>query len=114
MLTGAASLILKASKIFPRHEHKNSSVILTYIDHAYLRLHRLGHGFVWLNTGTCHLMLDADHFVEAAEKRQGYKIVCLEEIAYNRRRLTKEPVKKTADELAEMPCTEYFSLLFRI
>ena len=49
----------------------------------------MGRGFAWLDTGTHESLLEAGMFVETIEKRQGYKIACLEEIAYNNGWLSK-------------------------
>lgn len=62
---------------------------ITCINNAYLALKELnvevlGRGFAWLDTGTHESLLEAAQFVETLEKRQGYKVACLEEIAYNR------------------------------
>ncbi|MDP5133601.1 MAG: glucose-1-phosphate thymidylyltransferase RfbA [Paraglaciecola sp.] len=68
---------------------------ITCINNAYLALNELnvellGRGFAWLDTGTHESLLEAAQFVETLEKRQGYKVACLEEIAYNRGWLSKE------------------------
>lgn len=74
---------------------------ITEINKEYLRRKKLmvkllGRGFAWLDTGTFESLLEAGQFVETVEKRQGYKIACLEEISYRNGWITKEEVKKMA------------------
>lgn len=85
-----------AKKIKPsnRGELEITSVNQVYLEREKLRVELLGRGFAWLDTGTYESLLDAARFVETIEKRQGYKVACLEEIAFNNGWLT-------ADELQE-------------
>ncbi|MBC8401207.1 MAG: glucose-1-phosphate thymidylyltransferase, partial [Candidatus Marinimicrobia bacterium] len=56
----------------------------------------MGRGYAWLDTGTYDSLLDAAHFVETIEKRQGLKISCIEEIAYRKEFIGKSDLKKLA------------------
>lgn len=67
-----------------------------YLDRGDLSIELLGRGCAWLDTGTQESLLDAAKFVEIIEKRQGYKIACLEEIAWINGWLTREEVMKAA------------------
>jgi len=67
-----------------------------YLDKGNLNVELLGRGFAWLDTGTYETLLDAAMFVETIEKRQGYKIACLEEIALNSGWLTLSQFEEIA------------------
>ena len=72
----------------------------------------LGRGFSWLDTGTYQSLLDASQFVETIQNRQGYKIACLEEIAYNNGWLSKDELLKISKRLSKNSYGKYiFSLL---
>jgi glucose-1-phosphate thymidylyltransferase len=88
------SVVEIAKKIKPS---KRGELEITCINNAYLAHNRLnvevlGRGFAWLDTGTHESLLEAAQFVETIEKRQGYKVACLEEIAFNNGWLTKAQV----------------------
>ncbi|KRP83624.1 glucose-1-phosphate thymidylyltransferase RfbA [Pseudomonas veronii] len=82
--------IAKQVKPSSRGELEITSINQAYLERGDLRVELLGRGFAWLDTGTHESLLEAAHFVETLEKRQGYKVACLEEIAFNNGWLTAE------------------------
>ncbi|WP_370560276.1 glucose-1-phosphate thymidylyltransferase RfbA [Edwardsiella tarda] len=79
---------------------------ITTLNEMYLRRDRLyvemlGRGFAWLDTGTHESLLEAAQFVETVEKRQGYKIACLEEISINNKWMNKEDITSRAGLMAK-------------
>jgi glucose-1-phosphate thymidylyltransferase len=85
---------------------------ITCVNNAYLAQNRLnvevlGRGFAWLDTGTHESLLEAAQFVETIEKRQGYKVACLEEIAFNNGWLTKEQVIAIAKPMMKNSYGQY-------
>lgn len=78
-----------------------------YLKQSKLNVEMLGRGFAWLDTGTHESLLEAAQFVETIEKRQGYKIACLEEIAFYQGWLTKEELKLLAKPLQKNSYGQY-------
>ena len=90
-----------AKKIKPSHrgELEITSVNQEYLKQQNLKVELLGRGFAWLDTGTHDSLMEAGQFIETIEKRQGLKVACLEEIAYNMKYINKEQLSKLAEPL---------------
>lgn len=82
-----------------------------YLKQGNLNVEMLGRGFAWLDTGTYESLLEAAHFVETIEKRQGYKIACLEEISFNQGWLSKDKVESSAKLMNKNSYGLYLSAL---
>ena len=82
-----------------RGELEITDINRVYLEEGRLRVELLGRGFAWLDTGTHESILEASHFVRTIEKRQGLKIACIEEIAYNRGYINKDQVLRLAESL---------------
>lgn len=80
-----------------RGELEITSVNQVYLERGDLNVEILSRGFAWLDTGTYDSLLEAAMFVETIEKRQGYKIACLEEIAFNNGWLSREQLLEASE-----------------
>ncbi|OHY79848.1 glucose-1-phosphate thymidylyltransferase RfbA [Marinobacter sp. AC-23] len=98
-----------AKQVRPSHrgELEITDVNRAYLEQGNLNVEVLGRGFAWLDTGTHESLLEAGQFVETIEKRQGYKIACLEEIAFNQGWLDKEQFLQQADQLKKNGYGQY-------
>ncbi|QFT88416.1 Glucose-1-phosphate thymidylyltransferase 1 [Bacillus sp. THAF10] len=99
---------LKPSK---RGELEITDINKHYLSQKRLKIKVLGRGFAWLDTGTPESLLEASLFVETLEKRQSLKIACIEEIAFNKGFISKQQLKKLANNHID---NEYGSYLKRI
>src|SRR5690606_27840190 len=99
--------IAKAVKPSSRGELEITDVNRAYLEKGDLNVNLLGRGFAWLDTGTNESLLEAAQFVETIEKRQGYKIACLEEIGYNQGWLSKQKLAQQAKVLRKNSYGEY-------
>jgi len=107
------SVVQLAKKVEPSHRGELEITCLNemYLNQNKLNVERLGRGFAWLDTGTHESLLEAAQFVETIEKRQGYKIACLEEIAFNNGWLNKEQIKERAELFKKNSYGHYLSIL---
>ena len=102
-----------AKKIKPSHrgELEITDVNNVYLARGDLKVELLGRGFAWLDTGTHDTLMDAGKFVQTVEHRQGLKVACLEEIAFNNGWLSKSDLLNQAEKLKK---TNYGEYLFKV
>ncbi len=103
--------IAKSVQLSPRGELEITDIINTYFQTGNLNVQIFGRGFAWLDTGSHDSLLDAGQFVQTIEKRQGLKIACLEEIAYNKKWINTAQMEKQAHALQK---TGYGQYLYKI
>jgi glucose-1-phosphate thymidylyltransferase len=103
--------IAKAVQPSSRGELEITDVNRAYLQKGELNVNLLGRGFAWLDTGTHESLLEAAQFVETIEKRQGYKIACLEEIGFNQGWLSKDKLEQQARDLRKNRYGEYLNAL---
>ena len=102
-------VVNKAAKVLPsnRAELEITSVNQMYLKEERLTVEFMGRGYAWLDTGTHENLLKASTFIETIETRQGLKVACIEEIAFEKRYITKEQLIKLAQPLAKNQYGQY-------
>lgn len=99
--------LAKNVKPSDRGEVEITTVNQMYMERGDLNVELLGRGFAWLDTGTHESLLEAAQFVETIEKRQGYKVACLEEIALNNGWLNKHQVAEIGQSMSKNAYGQY-------
>ena len=102
-------VVKKAAKVVTsnRAELEITSVNQMYLKEERLTVEFMGRGFAWLDTGTHENLLKASTFIETIETRQGLKVACIEEIAFEQRYITKEQLRQLAEPLAKNQYGQY-------
>lgn len=103
--------IAKGIRPSPRGELEITDITNAYLQRGDLRVEKLGRGFAWLDTGTHDSLLEASQYVQTIEHRQGLKVACLEEIAYQRGWITREQLLSRATGLKK---TGYGKYLYKL
>lgn len=99
--------IAKSIRPSVRGELEITDVNRFYLEDQSLNVELLGRGFAWLDTGTHDSLLEASHFVHTIEQRQGLKIACLEEIAFNSGWITAEELYRQAERFKKTAYGQY-------
>ncbi len=105
--------IAKNVQLSDRGELEITSINEVYLKQGKLKVELLGRGFAWLDTGTHESLLSAGQFVQTIEERQGYKIACLEEIAFGNGWISKEQVLEIAKKLDKNQYGKYLKELIK-
>jgi len=102
-------VIQKAATITPsaRGELEITTVNQLYLKEDRLKVQLLGRGYAWLDTGTHDSLLEASQFIETTEKRQGLKVACIEEIAFEQGYISKEQLIALAQPLLKNQYGQY-------
>ncbi|MEQ8926124.1 MAG: sugar phosphate nucleotidyltransferase, partial [Fulvivirga sp.] len=103
------TVVEKAKQVKPstRGELEITDLNNMYREEGTLNVELLGRGMAWLDTGTHHSLLQASNFVESIEERQGLKIACLEEIAFNMGYISKKQLVELAKPLSKNNYGQY-------
>lgn len=96
-----------------RGEYEITDVNKYYLEKAMLKVGILGRGTAWLDTGTFESLLQASQFVQVIEQRQGLKIGCIEEVAYNKGFINKEQLAELAYPLLKSGYGQYLMNLIK-
>ena len=102
-------VVKKSKEIKPslRGELEITDLNQVYLDEKRLKVELMGRGYAWLDTGTHESMLEASNFIQTIENRQGLKVACLEELAYEMGYITKENLIELAQPLKKNQYGQY-------
>jgi glucose-1-phosphate thymidylyltransferase len=102
-------VVQKAKEVRPsaRGELEITTLNEMYLNSSRLKVELMGRGYAWLDTGTHESLLEAGQFIEVIEKRQGLKVACIEEIAYEMGYISKEKLLELAEPLKKNQYGQY-------
>lgn len=109
------TVVEKAKNVNPsvRGEIEITTVNEMYLSEGKLNVKNLGRGIIWFDTGTHEALLEASNYIEAIQKRQGFYIACLEEIAYKKGWINEKDIEKKIEETKMNDYQKYLSLLIK-
>lgn len=105
--------ISKNLKPSARGELEITDVNRTYLERGQLYVEKIGRGIAWLDTGTPEALLQASNFFGVIEDRQGLKVACIEEIAFNKGFITKQQFEKLVDSIPKSLYRSYLEKILR-
>lgn len=105
--------IAKSIQPSARGELEITDVNRIYMENGLLNCELMGRGYAWLDAGTPDNLLEASHFVQTIERRQGYKISCIEEIAYRKGFIDIDQLKKLAGKLSKSEYGKYLNAIVK-
>lgn len=97
----------KSLKPSARGEYEITDLNKLYLEEGTLRMQKFGRGFTWLDTGNCDSLLEASNFVATIQKRQGFYISCIEEIAWRNGWITNDQLKQLGEKLSKTLYGQY-------
>lgn len=111
-----SDVVEMAKKVKPSHRGELEITTLNqmYLETGKLNVELLGRGFAWLDTGTHDSLIEASQFIHTIEKRQGFKVACLEEIAFRNGWLSREQVAEEAKLLVKTLYGQYLAHLIEL
>ena len=109
------TVIEKAKKVKPsaRGEIEITTVNEMYLSEGKLNVKNLGRGIIWFDAGTHEALLEASNYIEAIQKRQGFYVACLEEIAYKKEWIDKEKIEKKIGDIKKNSYQKYLLQLIK-
>ncbi len=105
--------VAKKLKLSPRGEYEITDVNKYYLDKGDLHVRAMGRGFAWLDTGTHQSLMQAGQFIQVIEERQGLKIGCIEEVAYQMNFINREQLERLGHKYSKSGYGEYLLRLLK-
>ena len=99
--------LAKEVKPSDRGELEITSINRSYMELRKLHVEKMGRGFAWFDTGTAESLLEASQFIRTLEKRQGLKIGCIEEIAFDKNLISKQQLQSLISSMKNNPYSDY-------